>query len=420
MDMKDLAYLKEKIAALETKTGKVGLASVILKQAESIRRKKPATSAEIAVQRAYDLVSAQLDLCKGFAHYTRAIPIAIKIGDWNRYRIGDINDAWESGEILKRDKLIAEGKVFSKDGKPIAEITKYHKGDEGQFVIDECKLLDDNDKTAKPVPRDCEEKMGKAPAIGQEDKRAKNTHYGWPLDPRYHLELVAIAFDDQAKKVVPELIQLRFNDQAANADSQEFVGATLWNRMMKAFELRAKLVKEDDAIPLHDGDKSVWGAEIADPEIDTKIFEATSQLTNLRPLLLNELEREYTRFFKKDDKKLYDRYAISEVTIKKIEESKSEYYGQSIYIRDSSLSDDDQDVRASLPSWISVTPPKVPCQAIIVYYIKEEEGKWDKKLRKRDESKKTYAPQVVGMGFIEGSELDDEAKKELEEALSDS
>jgi hypothetical protein len=89
-------------------------------------------------------------------------------------------------------------------------------------------------------------------------------------------------------------------------------------------------------------------------------------------------------------------------------------------VRDSSLSEtDDQDVKCTLPKWITVTPPAMPCQAIIVYYIKEEEGKWDKKLRKRDETKKTYLPQIVGMGFIEGAGLDEEIKKELENAMSE-
>ena len=421
MEVADLAYLKEKIAGLETKFGKQGLANVIIKTAEAIRRKKPSTQKEVAIERAYSLIAAQLDTSKGFKHYKQVVPIALKIGDWNRYDISDIVEAWTSGDIMVRDKLVKEGKVFSKDGKPIAKITKWHKDDDGGFVIDESELLDDNNKTGIPVIRDYKEKFGKPPEAGKPDTRKSSDHFGFPLESRMHMELVCIAFEETKAKTVPSLIQLRYNDSSATDGSPDFAGPTLWGRMMKPFELRAKMTKEDDMMPLHDGDSSVWGNEIDDPEIDVKIFEAATELGNLKPIMLNEMESIHGKFFKgKEGKTLYDRYAISEVTIKKMEEPNPmfEWSGQTLFVRDSSLSEDDQDVRASVPKWITVTPPTLPCQVIAVYYLKEIDGKWDKKLRKKIDGK-TYQPQIVGMGFVAGAELDDETKEALNEAMGD-
>jgi len=421
MEVADLAYLKEKISALEAKFGKTGLANVIIKTAEAIKRKKPSTQKEVAIERAYSLVSAQLDTSKGFKHYKVFVPISVKIGDWNRYKISDIVEAWQGGEILVRDKLIKEGKIFSQDGKPVAKIVKSHKDEDGGFVVDECVVIDDNNKTAIPVLRDYEAKVGKPPEAGKEDKRKDNPHFGFPLDSRMHMEAIGVAFEETKTKTVPVLIQLRYNGETASDGSPDFMGPTLWGRMMKPYELRAKMIKEDDAIPIHDGDSAIWGDEIDDPEIDVKLFEAATSLENLKPIMLNEMEGVYSKFFKgKEGKNLYDRYAISEVTIKKIEEPNPtfEWAGQTLYVRDSSLSEDDQDARASVPKWINITPPAMPCQAIMVYYLKESDGKWDKKLRKKIDGK-SYQPQVVGMGFVSGAELDDETKEALNEAMGD-
>jgi hypothetical protein len=407
MNAESLGYMKDRIVKLEEHYGKKNIGEIILNIAKKLEAKRPNVSKEITLERAYALTVGMLEKSKGFDAFEWAIPVAIKgPSDWNRETISEVLTTWKNGNGDVRAKLVAERRVMLHEGKPVSKILKYETDPDGRYRITAAEYVDPMDENSLPIPRDVKKEFKPGSA---------NFNYDRPLYPRYHLDLYCLTSTDEGGAKV---ILLRYQKDLADPDSDKFVGSLLFTRLFKKYELRAQIVKDDKNLPVFDGNTSSWDKEVVDKDIDLKLSEALSHVDEMiKNIPLADIEDSYKTFFTLDNgKKSFDRLGISEVTIKKTDVDK---FGRTVlYLGDPSMDIADMDVRGYVSEDYALAFPTLPCTAIITFYIRERDGKYDAKLHQRVDGK-TYELGITGINFISGGGLEESEKKELEELLGE-
>ena len=412
MKKEDLSYMQDRIEALEDFYQKKNIGEMILTAASRMITKSPTLKdhKDVVLERSFGIVQAMLDKSKGFDVFEWVIPIAMKPpSDWNGRVISDVITAWQTGSEDVRDRLVAEGRIIVHDGKPVSRVIRSAKDEDGSFIILEAEYVDTDREDSIPLPRDTKKEFKPG---------SPNFNYGRPVYPRYHIDvycLVGISVGDQTES---RLAVIRYQGDVADPSSDNYAGNLIWSKVWKKYEnVRSQLVRDDGMVCTYNGNTTIWDKESADENIDLLIGPALDGLENVRSAELADLEHTYKTFFISDGKVKYDRIALSEVTIK---ETGTDNFGRTvIQVRDSSMTDPNEPaVRAYLDGALEFTPPELPCRAIVSYYIKQRDGKYDFKLRQKVEGK-TYELGVTGVMFIKSSGLSKEDMDALQAMMGE-
>lgn len=408
----DLAHLKEEIDTLSDRYN-FDPTKAIISLSTRIMQKRPSITKEIAIERAFSLIKAELGKAQSFSRFDFFMPIGTKVGDWNYWEIKEIRSAWIKGDLEEREKLVNEGKVMTdSDGNPVEKIIEHEIDEDGIFHVIKGKLVDPTNDNSVPIPRDYRKKIGKPPKEDEEDTRKNNRNYSYPMKHNYHMEVTGIVGIDGQDDVSPGMIQLRYYGDTADPTSENFLGPTMFSRQFNSFSLKARLSKEGD-IPLYSGKKSIWDNQAVDKDVDMKIASAVSGLDNLVSCTLDELPLLY-----KELKRNYSTLLISEVTISSMFDPnpKTPWMGQKVILTDRSVGD--KEIQGYFPYWIEVTPPKIPCRAMIVYRPKWQAKTWDSAAG-RNIDEESYQAKISGVYFIESAVIDDEVLDELENLMKE-